>query len=70
MSVYTWSGRTRQGANKKGVLEASDKDGVMAQLRAQGILPISIKEKPKNLEDIFTFLQPKVVTKDLVVFTR
>ncbi len=70
MSVYTWSGRTRQGANKKGVLEASDKEGVMAQLRAQGILPISVKEKPKNLEDIFTFLQPKVVTKDLVVFTR
>ena len=70
MAVYTWSGRTRQGSNKKGVLEANDKDGVMAQLRAQGILPISVKEKPKNIEDIFTFLQPKVVTKDLVVFTR
>jgi type IV pilus assembly protein PilC len=70
MPVFTWSGRTRQGANKKGVLEANDKDGVMAQLRAQGILPVSVKEKPKNLEDIFTFLQPKVVTKDLVIFTR
>jgi len=70
MPVFTWSGRTRQGANKKGVLEASDKDGVMAQLRAQGILPVSVKEKPKNLEDIFTFLQPKVLTKDLVIFTR
>jgi len=70
MAVYTWTGRTRQGANKKGVLESSDKDGVMAQLRAQGILPISVKEKPKNIEDIFTFLQPKVTTKDLVVFTR
>ena len=70
MPVFTWSGRTRQGANKKGVLEANDKDGVMAQLRAQGILPVSVKKKPKNLEDIFTFLQPKVVTKDLVIFTR
>lgn len=70
MAVYTWTGRTRQGANKKGVLEAADKDGVMAQLRAQGILPISVKEKAKNVEDIFTFLQPKVTTKDLVVFTR
>jgi type IV pilus assembly protein PilC len=70
MPVFTWSGRTRQGTNKKGVLEANDKDGVMAQLRAQGILPVSVKEKPKNLEDIFTFLQPKVVTKDLVIFTR
>jgi len=70
MPVFTWSGRTRQGANKKGVLEAINKDGVMAQLRAQGILPVSVKEKPKNLEDIFTFLQPKVLTKDLVIFTR
>ncbi|MBW2294287.1 MAG: type II secretion system F family protein [Deltaproteobacteria bacterium] len=70
MAVYTWSGRTRQGANKKGVLEANGKDAVMAQLRAQGILPISVKEKAKNLEDVFTFLQPKVTTKDLVVFTR
>ncbi|MDP6980170.1 MAG: type II secretion system F family protein [Myxococcota bacterium] len=70
MAVYTWTGRTRQGANKKGVLEAGDKDGVMAQLRAQGILPISVKQKPKNIEDVFTFLQPKVTTKDLVVFTR
>lgn len=70
MPVFTWSGRTRQGANKKGVLEASDKNGVMAQLRAQGILPVSVKEKAKDLEEIFTFLQPKVVTKDLVIFTR
>lgn len=70
MAVFTWSGRTRQGANKKGVLEAKGKEAVMAQLRAQGILPISVKEKPKNLEDIFTFLQPKVTTKDLVIFTR
>ena len=70
MPVFTWSGRTRQGANKKGVLEASDKNGVMAQLRAQGILPVSVKEKARDLEEIFTFLQPKVVTKDLVIFTR
>ena len=70
MAVFTWTGRTRAGVNKNGSLEASDKDGVIAQLRTQGILPISVKEKPKNLEDIFTFLQPKVETKDLVVFTR
>ena len=70
MAVYTWTGRTRQGASKKGLLDARDKEGVIAQLRAQEILPISVKEKPKNIEDIFTFLQPKVTTKDLVVFTR
>jgi type IV pilus assembly protein PilC len=70
MSVFNWTGRTRSGVNKNGALEASDKDAVIAQLRAQGILPMSVKEKSKNIEDVFTFLQPKVETKDLVVFTR
>ena len=70
MSIYTWAGRTRQGANKKGVLEAVNKEAVMAQLRAQGILPVSVKEKAKDISEIFTFLQPKVTTKELVIFTR
>ena len=70
MPVYTWTGRTRQGANKKGVLEAANEESVMAQLRAQGILPVKVKEKPKDISEIFTFLQPKVKTKDLVIFTR
>ena len=56
MAVYNWTGRTRAGVNKNGALEANDKDGVVAQLRAQGILPISVKEKPKNVEDIFLVL--------------
>ena len=70
MPVYTWSGRTRQGAQKKGVLEALNEPAVMAQLRSQGIVPSKVKEKAKDLEDIFPFLQPKITTKDLVVFTR
>ena len=42
----------------------------MAQLRSQGIVPGRVKEKPKDISEIFTFLQPKVKVKDLVVFTR
>jgi len=70
MAVYVWAGRTRQGASKKGEMEASNEEAVGAQLRTQGILPTKIKPKPKSLEEQFTFLQPKVTTKDLVVFTR
>jgi type IV pilus assembly protein PilC len=70
MAVYTWTGRTRQGANKKGVLEAANEESVMAQLRAQGVLPIRVKEKPKDIGELFTFMQPGVGTKDLVIFTR
>ena len=70
MSVYIWQGKTRDGASKKGELEAKNSEAVMAQLRAQGVLPSKVKEKPKDISEIFTFLQPKVKVKDLVVFTR
>lgn len=70
MSVYIWQGKTRDGATKKGELEAKSAEAVMAQLRSQGIVPGKVKEKPKDISEIFTFLQPKVKVKDLVVFTR
>ena len=70
MPVYNWQGRTRDGAKKKGALEAANEAAVTAQLRSQGILPTKVKAKPKDVEEIFTFLQAKVKTKDLVIFTR
>ena len=70
MPVYNWQGRTRDGAKKKGALEAANEAAVTAQLRSQGILPTKVKVKPKDVEEIFTFLQKRVKTKDLVIFTR
>ncbi len=70
MAIYIWQGKTRDGASKKGELEAKSVEGVMAQLRSQGIVPGKVKGKPKDISEIFTFLQPKVKVKDLVVFTR
>jgi len=70
MSVYTWEGRTRQGATKKGTMEAANEAGVMGQLRAQGILPTKVKAKPKDVSELFPFLAGSVKIKDLVVFTR
>lgn len=70
MPVYVWAGRTRQGTRKKGVLEAINEGAVMAQLRSRGIVPGKVKEKAKDLEDIFPFLQPGITTRDLVIFTR
>ncbi|MEE2672343.1 MAG: type II secretion system F family protein [Myxococcota bacterium] len=70
MPVYNWQGRTREGVKKKGALEAVNQVTANAQLRSQGVLPTKVKLKPKDLEEVFTFLQRKVKTKDLVVFTR
>lgn len=70
MAVYIWTGRTREGLKKKGTFEAANEAAVTAHLRSQGILTTKVKAKPKDVEEIFTFLQKKVKTKDLVVFTR
>ena len=70
MPVYNWQARTREGAKKKGVVEAATEAAATAQLRSQGLLPTKVRLKPKDVEEIFTFLQGRVKTKDLVVFTR
>ena len=70
MAVYIWTGRTREGLKKKGTFDAVNEAAVTAHLRSQGILTTKVKAKPKNIEEVFSFLQKKVTTKDLVIFTR
>ena len=70
MQTYNWSGKTREGLKKKGMIVANDVPGAMAALRAQAITPITVKIKGKDLDEIFPFLQTKPTTKDLVMFTR
>ena len=70
MAVYVWAGKTRDGIARKGEMEGRSLDSVMSQLRAQGIVPGKVKQKAKDLGELFSFFQPKVTVKDLVVFTR
>ncbi|MBW2289396.1 MAG: type II secretion system F family protein [Deltaproteobacteria bacterium] len=70
MAIYIWKGRSRQGSIKKGEIEATSEAAVMAQLRSQLILPVTVKLKPKDLAEYFPFLKPKITVKDLVIFTR
>jgi len=70
MAVYIWKGRSRQGAIKKGEIEATSEAAVMAQLKAQLILPVSVKVKPKDVSEYLPFLKPGIKTKELVIFTR
>jgi type IV pilus assembly protein PilC len=67
MPIYIWKGRTRQGTIKKGEVEAVNEAAVMAQLRAQMLLPVSVKEKSRDVSDLLTFLKPgiKIGTCDL-----
>lgn len=74
MPKFEWQGRTSSGKVEKGVMEANTAEAVIAKLRSQNISPLdgSIKSATdwKNMEINISFLQPKVSTKDLIVFTR
>jgi type IV pilus assembly protein PilC len=70
MPTYNWKARTRQGALKKGEMEAGSEAAVMTQLRAQSLLPMVVKQKAKDVSEYLTFLKEKIKTKDLVIFTR
>lgn len=72
MANFAWEGRTRAGKVQKGTMEAPDSNAVSAALRRQGIMASSVKEKGKGLDMEIKIpgFEPKVTTKDLVVFTR
>jgi len=70
MPIFQWKARTRQGALKKGEIDAVNEAAVMAQLRAQMLLPVTVKEKPKDVSDYLPFLKEGIRTRDLVIFTR
>ena len=70
MPIYLWNAKNRAGDKRTGELEAASPEAVMAQLKNMGLVPEKVKEKPKDIAEIFPFLAPKVTIKDLVVFTR
>ena len=70
MPVYQWVGKNRNSEVKKGELEAASQDAANAQLVRQRITPTKIKEKPKDLFENVSFLQPKVKERDIILFAR
>ncbi len=70
MPVFVWEGTTLRGEKRKGELEAADEKAARLMLRRQKISPTKVKKKPKDLLENISFLQQKVTTKDVVIFTR
>ncbi len=72
MPKFSWEGKTRAGQAQKGDMEAPSEAAVTAALRRQGIMPSKIKARGKGLDMEIKIpgLEPKVTTKDLVIFTR
>jgi type IV pilus assembly protein PilC len=70
MPIFQWKARTRQGSLKKGEIEAMNEAAVMTQLRSQMLLPVTVKEKSKDVSEYLPFLKQRIRTRDLVIFTR
>ena len=70
MPVYKWVAETKRGRTLKGEIEAADEKIARLQLKRRNLTVKKIKQKPKDLFENVSFLQPKVSKKDIVVFTR
>lgn len=70
MPEYKWVGETRKGKTIRGELEAADEKMARLQLKRRNLKIKKIKEKPRDLFAKVSFMQPKITSKDLVIFTR
>lgn len=68
MPSYEWKGRDRAGRAQGGVLVAENKDTVLALLRRQQIVPMTVKEKGREIA--LPRLRGGVDERTLAVFTR
>ena len=67
MPVWTYSARTVGGEIRRAEVDLPSKDHVIAYLRKQKLIPVSVREKPK---DISLGKRKRVKARDLVIFTR
>jgi type IV pilus assembly protein PilC len=68
MPTFTYSARPATGGEMQtGELELPSKDDVLAHLHRQRLIPVSVREKPKDLKISFG---TGVSTRDIVIFTR
>jgi type IV pilus assembly protein PilC len=70
MPEYKWVGETKKGKTIRGELEATDEKMARLHLKRRNLKIKKIKEKPKDLFANVSFMQPKITSKDLVIFTR
>jgi len=67
MPVWTYSARTVGGDIRRAEVDLPSKDHVIAYLRKQKLIPVAVREKPKEI----SFGQRKrVKSRELVIFTR
>src|SRR5690606_9528247 len=68
MPVFTYSARPASGGDiQSGELDLKTKDDVLAHLHRQKLIPVTVREKPKEINISFG---TGITTRDIVIFTR
>ncbi|HIJ41233.1 MAG TPA: type II secretion system F family protein [Deltaproteobacteria bacterium] len=70
MPIYTWVAKTKKGRTIKGELDAADDKMARFQLKRRNLTIKKLKPKPKDIFANVSFMQPKITSKDIVIFTR
>jgi len=70
MPEYVWKARSLAGNVVKGEMNEVNEAVVLRKLQKMNYADIKVKKKPKDLLENIAFFQPKVKTKDVVIFTR
>ncbi|MDQ7781696.1 MAG: type II secretion system F family protein [Desulfomonilaceae bacterium] len=70
MPEFVWRARTTAGNMLKGEMSEVNEAVVLTKLRKMNYSDIKVKKKPKDLFENIELFQPKVSTKDVVIFTR
>ncbi len=70
MPEYVWKAKSAAGNVIKGEMNEVNESVVVTKLRKLNYTDIKVKKKPKDLLENIEIFQPKVTTKDVVIFTR
>lgn len=70
MPEYVWKAKSIAGNVVKGEMNEVNESVVLRKLQKMNYADIKVKKKPKDLLENIAFFQPKVTTKDVVIFTR
>lgn len=70
MPEFVWRAKTTAGNILKGEMSEVNEAVVLTKLRKMNYSDIKVKKKPKDLFENIALFQPKVSTKDVVIFTR
>ncbi|MEW6349602.1 MAG: type II secretion system F family protein [Thermodesulfobacteriota bacterium] len=70
MPEFVWTAKSPAGNYISGEVEDVSEAVVLKKLQRQNYTDIKVKKKPKDLFENIAFFQPKVTTKDVVIFVR